>query len=171
MQAGRLYPCYETPEELALKRKVQVMSGKPPVYDREGLRQTDDQRAAFAAEGRKPHWRFKLDETAEVRWDDAVRGPQSIKAETQSDPVLIRADGRVLYTLSSCVDDLELGVTHILRGGDHVSNTVAQIQLFECLLGLGFGQGSLFLAICHWCMIRMAANYPSGWIPFFTGAA
>ena len=139
IQAGRLYPCYETPEELDLKRKVQQMQGKPPVYDREGLNQSEDQRAAFAAEGRSPHWRFRLDQDAEVTWTDTVRGPQAIKAETQSDPVLIRADGRVLYTLSSCVDDLELGVTHILRGGDHVSNTVAQIQLFACLRDLGFG--------------------------------
>ncbi len=137
--AGRLYPCYETPEELDLKRKVQQMQGKPPVYDREALRQTPEQRAAFEAEGRVPHWRFRLDQDAEVTWQDAVRGPQAIRAETQSDPVLIRADGRVLYTLSSCVDDLELGVTHILRGGDHVSNTVAQIQLFDCLKDLGFG--------------------------------
>lgn len=139
VEAGRLYPCYETPEELDLKRKVQQMQGKPPVYDREALNQSKAQREAFEAEGRKPHWRFKLDQTAEVSWQDAVRGPQAIRAETQSDPVLIRADGRVLYTLSSCVDDLELGVTHILRGGDHVSNTVAQIQLFDCLRDLGFG--------------------------------
>lgn len=137
--AGRLYPCYETPEELDLKRKVQQMRGKPPVYDREGLYQTAEQREVFEAEGRQAHWRFKLDQDTEVKWDDTVRGPQAIRADTQSDPVLIRADGRVLYTLSSCVDDLELGVTHILRGGDHVSNTVAQIQLFECLKDLGFG--------------------------------
>ena len=137
--AGRLYPCYETPEELDLKRKVQQLRGQPPVYDRAALSQTDAQRRAFEAEGRLPHWRFKLVQDAEVSWDDAVRGPQTIKAETQSDPVLIRADGRVLYTLSSCVDDLEMDITHILRGGDHVSNTVAQIQLLECLLALGFG--------------------------------
>ena len=140
IHAGRLYPCYETPGELDLKRKIQQMQGKPPVYDREGLRQSAAQRAAFEAEGRVPHWRFKLQQEMEVTWDDEVRGPQTIKAETQSDPVLIRADGRVLYTLSSCVDDLDLGVTHILRGGDHVSNTVAQMQLFSCLKDLGFGE-------------------------------
>ncbi|MGB0785600.1 MAG: glutamate--tRNA ligase [Alphaproteobacteria bacterium] len=139
ISAGRLYPCFETPEELDLKRKVQQMQGKPPVYDREAISQTEDQRAAFLAQGRSPHWRFKLDQDAEVEWDDVVRGSQTIRAETQSDPILIRGDGRFLYTLSSCVDDLELGVTHILRGGDHVSNTVAQVQLFEALKGLGFG--------------------------------
>ena len=137
--AGRLYPCYETPEELDLKRKVQQMQGKPPVYDREALTQTPEERLAFEAQGRVPHWRFKLNQELTVSWHDTVRGAQSIRSETQSDPVLVRADGRFLYTLSSCVDDLELGVTHILRGGDHVSNTVAQIQLFECLKDLGFG--------------------------------
>lgn len=129
---GRLYACYETPEELDYKRKRQLARHQPPVYDREGLRLTDADRAKLEAEGRQPHWRFKLTE-GEVRWDDLVRGPCHYNAEHLSDPVLIRADGSYLYTLPSVVDDAEMDVTHVVRGEDHVTNTAVQIQIFEAL--------------------------------------
>lgn len=130
--AGRLYPCWETPEELDLKRKVQLARGKPPVYDRAALKLTDDDRRRFEAEGRRPHWRFRLDHS-EVRWDDQVRGACHTHAATLSDPVLIRADGSFLYTLPSVVDDVDFQITHVLRGEDHVTNTAPQIQLFQAL--------------------------------------
>ena len=131
-EAGRLYPAYETPEELELKRKRQLARGKPPVYDRAALKLTDEERAKLEAEGRKPHWRFKL-EPRDVVWDDLVRGRQHVDAASLSDPVLIRGDGTYLYTLPSVVDDIDLGVTHVIRGEDHVANTAPQIQLFEAL--------------------------------------
>jgi glutamyl-tRNA synthetase len=127
--SGRLYPCYETPEELDYKRKRQLARGVPPVYDRAALKLTEAERQAFEAEGRKPHWRFKL-EDGEVRWDDLARGPCHYHASHLSDPVLIRADGSPLYTLPSVVDDADLAVTHVIRGEDHVTNTAAQIQIF-----------------------------------------
>jgi glutamyl-tRNA synthetase len=130
--AGRLYPCYETPEELDYKRKRQLAKGQPPVYDRAALKLSESERAALEAEGRRPHWRFKLEE-ADVRWDDLVRGPCHYHAAHLSDPVLIRADGTALYTLPSVVDDAEMGITHVIRGEDHVTNTAAQIQLFQAL--------------------------------------
>ena len=130
--AGRLYACYETPEELDRKRGLQRASGRPPVYDRAGLDLTAEQRRAFEAEGRRPHWRFLLDRERVV-WDDLVRGRQEVDAASLSDPVLIREDGRPLYTLTSTVDDGEFGITHVIRGEDHVANTAAQIQLFEAL--------------------------------------
>jgi glutamyl-tRNA synthetase len=129
---GRLYACYETPEELDYKRKRQLARGQPPVYDRAALSLSESDRAKYEAEGRKPHWRFKLEE-ADVRWDDLVRGPCHYHASHLSDPVLIRADGTALYTLPSVVDDAEMAVTHVIRGEDHVTNTAAQIQLFEAL--------------------------------------
>lgn len=131
---GRLYPAYETPEELALKRKVQQMRGLPPVYDRAALTLSDAEKERFAAEGRRPHYRFKL-ARQETHWEDMIQGQKSINAAHQSDPVLIREDGRPLYTLSSVVDDMSLAVTHIIRGGDHITNTLTQIQLFEALGG------------------------------------
>ncbi|WP_108683308.1 glutamate--tRNA ligase [Methyloceanibacter sp. wino2] len=131
-EMGRLYPAYETPEELELKRKRQLARGRPPVYDRAALELTDDDRAAFEAEGRKPHWRFKL-EPRDVVWEDLVRGRQHVDAGSLSDPVLIRGDGTFLYTLPSVVDDIDLGITHVIRGEDHVANTAPQIQLFEAL--------------------------------------
>jgi glutamyl-tRNA synthetase len=130
--AGRLYPAYETPEELELKRKRQLARGKPPVYDRAALQLSEEDRAKLEAEGRKPHWRFKL-EPRDMVWDDLVRGRQHVDAASLSDPVLIRADGTYLYTLPSVVDDIDLGVTHVIRGEDHVANTAPQIQLFEAL--------------------------------------
>ena len=126
----RLYACYETPEELERKRGLQRAAGRPPVYDRAGLNLTDDQKAAFEAEGRAPHWRFLMKQERVV-WDDMVRGHQEIDAASLSDPVLIRADGRPLYTLTSTVDDGELCVTQIIRGEDHVANTAVQVQLFN----------------------------------------
>jgi glutamyl-tRNA synthetase len=130
--SGRLYAAYETPEELELKRKRQLARGRPPVYDRAALKLTDADRAKLEAEGREPHWRFKL-ETRDVVWNDLVRGEQHVDAASLSDPVLVRADGTYLYTLPSVVDDIDLGITHVIRGEDHVANTAPQIQLFEAL--------------------------------------
>lgn len=131
--AGRLYPCFETPQELELKRKVQLGRGLPPVYDRAALKLTDADRAAFAAEGRRPHWRFRLDHDSPIGWDDLVRGPQRFDPKLMSDPVIRRADGSWLYLLPSVIDDIDLGVTHVVRGEDHVSNTAAQVQMFAAL--------------------------------------
>ena len=131
-QNGRLYACYETAAELERRRKRQMAAGKPPIYDRAALHLTDAQRNAFEAEGRKPHWRFKLSHN-KVKWDDLIRGPVEIDTATLSDPVLIREDGRFLYTMSSVVDDAEFAVTHILRGEDHVTNSAPQIEIFEAL--------------------------------------
>jgi glutamyl-tRNA synthetase len=130
--SGRLYPAYETPEELELKRKRQLGRGKPPVYDRAALKLTDADRAKLEGAGGKAHWRFKL-EQRDVAWDDLVRGRQHVDVASLSDPVLLRADGTFLYTLPSVVDDVDLGVTHVIRGEDHVANTAPQIQLFEAL--------------------------------------
>jgi len=130
--AGRLYPCYETTDELELKRKLQLGRGKPPVYDRAALKLSDADRAALEGEGRRPHWRFRLDHE-DVRWDDLVRGASHAHAATLSDPVLIRADGTFLYTLPSVVDDIDFAISHVVRGEDHVTNTAPQIQLFRAL--------------------------------------
>jgi glutamyl-tRNA synthetase len=129
---GRLYPAYETPEELELKRKRQLARGKPPVYDRAALKLSEEEKAKLEAEGRKPHWRFLL-EQRDVAWDDLVRGRQHVDAASLSDPVLVRNDGTYLYTLPSVADDIALGITHVIRGEDHVANTAPQIQLFEAL--------------------------------------
>lgn len=130
--AGRAYACYETPDELSLKRKAQLSAGRPPVYDRAGLKLTDDDKAKLEADGRRPHWRFLLND-AEVRWHDMVRGDVAYHMSSLSDPVLMREDGRVIYTLASVVDDIDHAITHIIRGEDHVTNSAAQIQLFEAL--------------------------------------
>lgn len=134
LEQGRLYPCYETADELARKRARARALGRPPVYDRAALKLSDADRARLEAEGRKPHWRFRL-EGKPVRFDDRVRGPQTVNTDSMSDPVLIRADGSWLYTLPSVVDDMDLGVTDIIRGEDHISNTGVQIELFEALGG------------------------------------
>ena len=134
IDSGRLYPCYETPEEIEVKRKFQLSRGLPPVYDRSALKLTEQEKQQFKADGRRPHWRFLLNDTP-VEWDDEVRGKIHIEARSMSDPVLIREDGVPTYTLSSVVDDLEFGITHILRGEDHVSNTAVQVQVFEALGG------------------------------------
>jgi len=130
--AGRLYPCYETEEELDRKRARARLLGKPPIYDRAALNLTDEDRARLEAEGRAPHWRFKLDGRP-VQFDDLIKGQQTVNTASMSDPVLIRADGSYLYTLPSVVDDIDLGITHIIRGEDHVSNTGTQIEIFEAL--------------------------------------
>jgi len=130
--AGRLYPCYETPEALSLKRASLASQGRPPIYDRAALQLTDADRARLEGEGRKPHWRFKLTATP-VEWTDLVRGPVRFEGAALSDPVLIREDGRPLYTLTSVVDDADFAITHIIRGEDHVANTAVQIQIFEAL--------------------------------------
>ncbi|QDZ06251.1 glutamate--tRNA ligase [Sphingomonas panacisoli] len=130
--AGRVYPAYETTQELDLKRKVQLGRGLPPIYDRAALTLTDADRAKFAAEGVQPHWRFKLDPGA-IEWDDLIRGHQHFDAATMSDPVIRRADGSWLYMLPSVIDDIDLAITHVVRGEDHVSNTALQIQMFAAL--------------------------------------
>ena len=132
--AGRLYPCYETAEELDRRRKVQLSRGLPPVYDRAALNLTEADKAAFEAEGRKPHWRFRLD-GKRVAWEDLARGHAEVDTASRSDPVLIREDGLVLSTLPSVVDDIEMDITHVIRGEDHVTNTGAQIERFEALGG------------------------------------
>ncbi len=129
---GRLYPCYETEEELDRRRKRQAARGLPPIYDRASLALTADERATLEAQGRRPYWRFKL-EGSDVQWHDLVRGHCHVDAASLSDPVLVRADGSFLYTLPSVVDDIALGVTHVIRGEDHVTNTGVQIQLFDVL--------------------------------------
>lgn len=130
--AGRLYPCYETGEELDYKRKRQLARKLPPIYDRAALDLTEEDKAKFEAEGRKPHWRFKLDQVV-IRWDDMVRGPVEVDGASMSDPVLIRSDGRPLYHMPSVVDDIDFAITHVIRGEDHVSNTALHIQIFEAL--------------------------------------
>ena len=132
--AGRLYACYETAEELDRRRKVQLSRGLPPIYDRAALELTDAEKAAFEAEGRRPHWRFKLD-GKRVAWEDLARGHAEVDTASMSDPVLIREDGLFLYTLPSVVDDIDMEITHVIRGEDHVTNTGAQIEIFEALGG------------------------------------
>ncbi len=126
--AGRVYPCYETAEELDLRRKVLLGRGLPPVYERQPA-------DAPVPEGRTPHWRFRLDHDAPIVWDDLIRGPQRFDPRLLSDPVIRRADGSWLYMLPSAIDDLDMGVTHVVRGEDHVSNTATQIQMFTAMGG------------------------------------
>ncbi len=130
---GRFYECFETPTELDLKRKKQLNMGKPPVYDRAALQMDDAMRLRMKAE-RAGYWRFLLDQER-IEWEDGILGALSIDAASVSDPVLIRADGQVLYTLASVVDDMDMGVTHIVRGSDHVTNTATQIQIIQALGG------------------------------------
>lgn len=132
-QAGRVYPAYETAQELELKRKVQLGRGLPPIYDRGALELTEEERAAKEAEGIAPHWRFKLDHDEALAWDDGVRGASKFDSKLLSDPVIRRADGSWLYMLPSTVDDIDMGITHVLRGEDHVSNTAVQIQMFTAM--------------------------------------
>jgi len=155
---GLLYPCYETPDELDRKRKRQAARGLPPVYGREALKLSPEERAAREAEGRKPHWRFLLPnfsddpfapKRTDVTFDDLIKGRQTIDLASLSDPVLIRGDGSYLYTLPSVVDDAEMGVTHIIRGDDHVTNTAVQYALFEALGAKGpvFGHHNLLTTV------------------------
>lgn len=140
--AGVLYPCYETPDELERRRKIRLSRRLPPVYGREALKLSDAERGRLEAEGRQPHWRFLLPnfssdpfapERTDIHWGDLVRGAETVDLASLSDPVLVRADGSYLYTLPSVVDDAEMGVTHVIRGDDHVTNTGAQIALFRAL--------------------------------------
>ena len=131
--AGRVYPAYETAQELDLKRKVQASRRLPPIYDRAALALTDADRARLAADGVRPHWRFRLDHAAPIAWDDLVRGPVSFDPALLSDPVIRRADGSWLYMMPSVVDDIAMGISHVVRGEDHVTNTGMQIQIFAAL--------------------------------------
>ena len=131
---GRFYEAFETPTELDLKRKKQLNMGKPPVYDRAALALSEAEKDALRAERGAGVWRFKLNQQR-IEWADGILGDISIDAASVSDPVLIRADGQVLYTLASVVDDTEMGVTHVVRGSDHVTNTATQIQIIEALGG------------------------------------
>ncbi len=131
---GRLYEAFETPSELELKRKKLLNMGRPPIYDRAALKLTDEDKERLRAEGRRGHWRFLLDRER-VEWEDGILGPVSIDAASVSDPVLIRGDGQVLYTLASVVDDMEMGITDVVRGADHVTNTATQIQIIRALGG------------------------------------
>jgi len=136
--ADRVYPCYESAQELDVKRKILLSRGKPPIYDRAALDLSAEQRAAKEAEGILPHWRFKLDHDEPIVWEDGIRGPQKFDPAQLSDPVIRRADGSWLYMLPSTVDDIEMGVTSVLRGEDHVSNTAVQIQMFTALYAAQF---------------------------------
>ncbi|MEM1196644.1 MAG: glutamate--tRNA ligase [Pseudomonadota bacterium] len=142
-EAGRVYAAYETQQELELKRKVLLGRGLPPIYDRAALDLTDEARAAMEAEGIAPHWRFKLDHGEAIAWDDGVRGSVKFDPAQLSDPVIRRADGSWLYMLPSTVDDIGMGVTNVLRGEDHVSNTAVQIQMFTALMEHTFGLESV----------------------------
>lgn len=124
--AGRVYACYETPEELDIRRKVLASRGLPPIYERK-------EEGAPVPEGVAPHWRFKLSYNAPIQWTDMIRGDQSFDPKTMSDPIIRRADGSWLYLLPSVIDDVDMGITHVVRGEDHVSNTAAQIQMFDAL--------------------------------------
>lgn len=134
MAAGRIYPCYETAEELEIMRKKLMAKGQPPIYDRKALSLTKEQVAAYELEGRKPHYRFKLVE-GDIVWQDLVRGECRYEAHNLGDPIIIREDGSYLYHLPSVIDDVDFGITHIVRGEDHVTNTASQVQMFEALEG------------------------------------
>ncbi|MBA5779370.1 glutamate--tRNA ligase [Stappia sp. F7233] len=141
-EQGLLYACYETPDELERRRNRARALGRPPVYDRAALKLSAEEKAAFEAQGRKPHWRFLLPNfdgdpfatrRTEVQWDDLCRGPETVDLASLSDPVLVREDGSFLYTLCSILDDIEMGVSHIIRGEDHIANTGVQIAIFRAL--------------------------------------
>lgn len=155
---GLLYPCYETADELERRRKLRLARRLPPVYGREALKLSDTEKAELEAEGRTPHWRFLLPnfaddpfapERTEIHWDDVVRGRQTVDLASMSDPVLVREDGSYLYTLPSVVDDIDMDITHVIRGDDHVTNTGAQIALFRALgaEAPGFGHHNLLTTI------------------------
>ncbi|MGH6720277.1 MAG: glutamate--tRNA ligase [Alphaproteobacteria bacterium] len=147
-EAGHAYACYETADELAARRQELLRRGRPPVYDRAALSQGDADRRRLEAEGRRPHWRFRLGPGA-VTWDDLVRGPQRVATASLSDPVIMRADGQPTYTLASVVDDLELGVSHVIRGEDHVTNTAAQLPIAAALGGDAGGGASGRFVFAH----------------------
>jgi glutamyl-tRNA synthetase len=132
IKSGRLYECYETSEELEIKRKLQLAANKPPLYDRAGLKLTEDQKNAYKAQGRRPHYRFLLNHQL-IKWNDMVKGSVSYDASHISDPVLIRENDTMTYMICSTVDDIDYKISHIIRGEDHVTNTAIQIQIFEAL--------------------------------------
>jgi glutamyl-tRNA synthetase len=138
LEAGRIYPCYETAQELEVRRKIALGRGLPPIYDRASLGLTEAERKAKEAEGIGPHWRFLLDHAEPIIRDDGIRGAQKFDAAQLSDPVIRRADGSWLYMMPSAVDDIDMGVTQVLRGEDHVSNTAVQIQIFTALYAASF---------------------------------
>mgnify|MGYP005709872649 FL=1 len=129
---GRLYPCYETPEELERKRTLQLASGGKQVYDRSSLSLTDEEKRAYEDDGRKPHWRFLL-QTERLKWNDLLKGELDIDLTSLSDPVLFREDGVPLYTFSSAVDDIDYNITNVIRGDDHTSNTAVQIEIINAI--------------------------------------
>ncbi len=131
--SGLAYQCFETQAELDLKRKTQLGRGLPPVYDRAALRLTDEAMRKFQDEGRKPHWRFKLDHGGVTEWNDGIQGSKSFPSASLSDPVIMREDGVPLYTFCSVVDDADLGVTNVIRGEDHVTNTAVQLQIWQAV--------------------------------------
>lgn len=130
LASGRLYPCYETKEELDIKRKIQLSRGLPPIYDRAALRLDEKEKKAYEAAGQKPHYRFKLNHSR-VEWDDMIHGHIDIDAGSMSDPIIIREDGSWTYMLCSVVDDIDCNISHVIRGDDHISNTAIHIQMFE----------------------------------------
>lgn len=132
IKIGRLYECYETPEELDIKRKLQLSANMPPIYDRTSLNYSASIKDKFREQGRKPHYRFLMNPTPIV-WDDMVKGRISYDGSNISDPILVREDGSMTYMISSCVDDIECNISHIIRGEDHLTNTAVQIQIFEAL--------------------------------------
>lgn len=152
VKSGRLYPCYETAEELERKRKRQLAMKKPPVYDRAALGLSEAERRDLEAQGRRPHWRFKLD-AEQTAFDDLIQGHIAIDARSLSDPVLVREDGRFLYTLPSVVDDIEFGITHVIRGADHITNTGVQIQIVRAL-------GATPPAFAHFSMLQGPEGKP-----------
>lgn len=144
--SGRLYPAWETAEELELRRKLQIASHRPPIYDRAALGLSDEDKARLTAERGAPHWRFRLD-GKRLSWPDLVKGETVVDTASLSDPVLVRSDGQPLYTLTSVVDDIDFAISHVIRGEDHVTNTGVQIELFEALNGTvpAFGHLSLLV--------------------------
>jgi len=128
----RIYPCFESPEELLLKKKSQLTSGKPPIYDRSSLKLSDKEIDELIKSGKKPHWRFKLEDTT-IQWNDLIKGNVSFECKYLSDPVLIREDGSLLYHLPSVIDDIAEEITNIIRGEDHITNTAFHIQIFDAL--------------------------------------
>ena len=132
IEAGRLYPCYETPQELDIKRKLQLSRGLPPIYDRAALKLSDEQIAQYKKEGRKPHYRFLINDS-DIVWKDMIKGDIKYLGSKLSDPVIIRADGTMTYMLCSTIDDIDYDISHVIRGEDHVSNTAIQIQMFEAM--------------------------------------
>lgn len=132
---GRVYPCYETKDELSLKRKIQASKGIPPVYDRASLKLSEQEKIDLENKGVKKYWRFKLNQDEIIEWNDLVHGKISIPLNSVSDPILIKPDGSYVYTFASVVDDVNIGITHIIRGDDHITNTAAQIDIFKAISG------------------------------------